>query len=1605
MASAVMGCHPIKALHVLSHGRPGALRLCGSIIDQAALDAGTRHVNGIRSHLAPGAELLIYGCSVAKGDTGAAFVEKLERLFGCPVRVCGRPVGGDALGGIWPETVATDLAFDQRARSTYPALLAARSFPDAPAFRVYSTLTPYEEGVISVRLDPSDLLSPLAGPGEHGVELAVPALNVDRIPPRTLAAPDLVATSDLGVSSSDNVTSAPTQEFSGSAVSGDIVSILVGGVTANSVTAEEGSWTYTHTLTAGSYAITVQATDTAGNVGASSSALGLIIDTSAPGMALKPDLSAASDSGLSSFDDVTNSTRPTVSGLGASPDSLVHVLVDGVTAGSVVADGAGNWVYAFANPLSEGSNVITAVASDVAGNNAVPSPGLTVVLDTTAPVLAVPDLLDASDSGVSSTDNITNSPTQQFTGSASSGDVIRIIVDGLTSNTVTAAGGSWSYTHTLGEGIYDVTVQGIDLAGNAGASSAPLTLTVDSTAPGVLAAPDLLATSDTGVSSLDNLTYATLQQFTGSADSGDIVSVLVDGVTSNTVVASGGSWSYAHTLGEGSYDIAVLATDAAGNSGPISGSLSLTVDTTPPAGIPDQPELLPDSDSGSSPTDDITNVTRPTIVGAGASAGGLVRVLLDGDDVGTATANDAGAWSFTFAEALTDGSRSIMVLYEDGSGNRGPSSSALVLQIDSTAVAPALPDLAAAGDTGLSSLDNITINASPTIQGAGAEAGARLHILDDGVTVGSVTATDTGAWSYSFASSLSEGANAITVVQTDLAGNVSPASAALNIVLDTSAPATLAAPDLLADSDTGVSATDNITASTSQALGGSATDGDRVHVIVDGVTSGTVVASGGSWSYVHTLGEGSYAVSVGVTDAVGNVGPVSSSLELVVDTTAPAIVGPPDLIAASDRGTSDTDNLTNLATPTLAGEGAAADALVHILVGGTTMGSAIAGATGAWSFTFSEALTDGSHAVSVVAEDIAGNEAAAGQALTIEIDLTAPAAPGASAVPDLSDASDDGASGTDNVTTIATPGFVGANATASAVHALLANGVTVGGFVSEADGSYQVTAQSLAPGDYGITIRELDAAGNASADSEALTLTIAAPPSSGGGGDAGGGGGVVTPPTPPPPSTVPSVPATTTTTTTTTTSGTGAVVTTQTQTIQNTSTTGTASASLVQNTGSGGSGVVAILPAQTSIIAEGPSTAQTPEDALSVLLAAADSRHAGGAAELGDGLRTFMSRLGTTATLDVRTLVPTTTVTSLSAPIAISGDQSADGNGSEAFIIDVRSLPTGSVLQLDDIAFASIIGSATVNGGGGDNFATGDSASQFISLGEGDDTLLGGDGDDTIGSGTGDDSLDGEGGNDRVFGGQGNDTVVGSAGADVVYGNQQADVLYGNQDSDTLFGGQDSDTLFGGKNDDVLYGNFAGDTLSGQVGNDTLFGGQGDDLVRGGGGDDRLVGNRQNDSLSGGSGDDSLSGGADADFLDGGIGDDRLYGGEGDDTLYGGAAGGTVGIDVLQGGAGNDMMVGGAGVDWIYTGSGRDAVYIEASNGFDVIADLDVTAGDIVHIATNINGSGLVSFAGLRGAASDNADGDVEIDLGGNNYVRIMGMTSTQLTSDMFQFF
>src|SRR4029078_5323215 len=108
--------------------------------------------------------------------------------------------------------------------------------------------------------------------------------------------------------------------------------------------------------------------------------------------------------------------------------------------------------------------------------------------------------------------------------------------------------------------------------------------------------------------------------------------------------------------------------------------------------------------------------------------------------------------------------------------------------------------------------------------------------------------------------------------------------------------------------------------------------------------------------------------------------------------------------------------------------------------------------------------------------DVAGNTGATSSALSITIDTTPPAVPGA---PDLTAASDSGSSTTDKCTRINTPPSAGPAAAGVLVELLDGTNV-VGSATATAGGTWTITSSTLAYGVRSMTARASDSAGTAS---------------------------------------------------------------------------------------------------------------------------------------------------------------------------------------------------------------------------------------------------------------------------------------------------------------------------------------------------------------------------------------------------------------------------------------------------------------------------------------------------------------------------------------------
>ena len=184
---------------------------------------------------------------------------------------------------------------------------------------------------------------------------------------------------------------------------------------------------------------------------------------------------------------------------------------------------------------------------------------------------------------------------------------------------LTAAGTTaWSLAFAAAnfpaDGSYTVHARGTDASGTTEAGPT-VTFTYDTTPPAVPSVPVLDPATDSGLVG-DNLTNFTRPRFDGTAEPGSTVTIYSGGVAVGSGVATGGVYQITITTPlapDGVFNITALATDAAGNASSVSGALSLTIDTTPPA-APSAPTLDAATDSGLV-GDNLTNFTKPQFDG------------------------------------------------------------------------------------------------------------------------------------------------------------------------------------------------------------------------------------------------------------------------------------------------------------------------------------------------------------------------------------------------------------------------------------------------------------------------------------------------------------------------------------------------------------------------------------------------------------------------------------------------------------------------------------------------------------------------------------------------------------------------------------------------------------------------------------------------------------------------------------------------------------------------------------------------------------------------------------------------------------------------------
>ncbi|BAZ42534.1 hypothetical protein NIES4101_85030 [Calothrix sp. NIES-4101] len=120
------------SLHIVSHGSAGSLQLGSSYLNSGNLSQYESQLQQWKDSLTEEADILLYGCEVAEGEIGVAFVQQLSQVTGADVAASNDLTGNAALGGDWDLEVKTgsiesSLAFQQTTLESYSSILPSNS--------------------------------------------------------------------------------------------------------------------------------------------------------------------------------------------------------------------------------------------------------------------------------------------------------------------------------------------------------------------------------------------------------------------------------------------------------------------------------------------------------------------------------------------------------------------------------------------------------------------------------------------------------------------------------------------------------------------------------------------------------------------------------------------------------------------------------------------------------------------------------------------------------------------------------------------------------------------------------------------------------------------------------------------------------------------------------------------------------------------------------------------------------------------------------------------------------------------------------------------------------------------------------------------------------------------------------------------------------------------------------------------------------------------------------------------------------------------------------------------------------------------------------------
>ncbi len=628
--------------------------------------------------------------------------------------------------------------------------------------------------------------------------------------------------------------------------------------------------------------------------------------------------------------------------------------------------------------LKDGDASVQVSVTNVNGNSA--SAGREYSVDATAPSVTINTL---------ATDDILNAAEAQSdlivsgTSTAEAGQTVTVSLNGKDYTATVGSDGNWTLNvpaadlAALSDGSVTVTASVSDKAGNP--ASVDHNLTVDMTVPQVtistIAGDDVINIAEHGQAQI-------ISGVATGAAAGDKVTVTIGGQSYTTVLDAAGNWSVGvpasviSGLSDGSVTVTALVTDAAGNTG--TGTHSVTVDTG-----------LPSVNFNTISDDNVLNAVEKgqdlSVSGPSANLaeGTVVTVTLNGKNYTATTAAD-GTWSLTVPAAdlagLGQANYTLNATATNGVGNSVSNTANLLVD---TAL-PTVTINTVAGDNVINAAE---VAAGQTIRGtvANAEAGNTVTVTIGGNSYTATVQSDL-SWSVSVPSDVltALGNGSLSVSATVTNGHGNTGTGERDITIDANLPG------LRVDTVAGDDVINTIEHNQNLIITGSSDGlppGTALTVTVNGKDYSATVLADGTWSAavpaadVSTWPEGTVKISVTGDSTAGN--PITISHDVTVDLATVAIsinaIASDDVINAAEKGLDLV--LSGATTNVEAGQ------TITLSMGGKIY-TAQVDADGNWTATVPAAdlagLKDGDASVQVSVTNVNGNSASAGREYSVD---------------------------------------------------------------------------------------------------------------------------------------------------------------------------------------------------------------------------------------------------------------------------------------------------------------------------------------------------------------------------------------------------------------------------------------------------------------------------------------------------------------------------------------------------------------------------------------------------------------------------------------------